>query len=51
MRTNPKPKHPGGRPSNYRPEIGRQISDAMGTGLSLEAAAAACGVGPRTAFT
>ena len=51
MRTNPTPKHPGCRPSNYRPEIGQQIADAMATGLSLEAAAASCGVGPRTAFT
>ena len=46
-----KPKHPGGRPTNYRPEIGKLIADAMATGLSLEAAAASCGVGPRTAFT
>ena len=52
MRTNTdKSKHPGGRPSSYRPEIGQQIADAMATGLSLEAAAASCGVGPRTAFT
>ena len=51
MGTTTKPKHPGGRPSNYRPEIGQQIADAMSTGLSLEAAAASCGVGPRTAFT
>ncbi len=51
MSTTTKPKHPGGRPTNYRPEIGRQIADAMATGLSLEAAAASCGVGPRTAFT
>ena len=51
MSTTTKPKHPGGRPTNYRPEIGRRIADAMATGLSLEAAAASCGVGPRTAFT
>jgi len=49
--TTTKPKHPGGRPSSYRPEIGQQIADAMATGLSLEAAAASCGLGPRTAFT
>jgi len=30
---------------------GQRISDAMATGLSLEAAATACGVGPQTAFT
>ena len=47
----PTPKHPGGRPTNYRPEIGQKIADAMAMGLSLEAAAASCGVGPRTAFT
>ena len=51
MRTNPTPKHRGGRPSSYRPDIGLKIADAMATGLSLEAAAASCGVGPRTAFT
>ena len=45
------PKHPGGRPTIYRPEMGDIIADAMATGLSLEAAAASCGVGPRTAFT
>ena len=50
-KSNPKPKHPGGRPTNYRPEMGQLIADAMATGLSLEAAAASCGVGPRTAFT
>ena len=44
-------RHPGGRPSRYTPDIGERIADAMATGLSLEAAAAACGVGPRTAFT
>ena len=46
-----KPKRPGGRPTTYCPEIGQQIADAMWSGLSLEAAAASCGVGPRTAFT
>ena len=51
MGTTTKTKHPGGRRSLYRFEIGRQIADAMATGLSLEAAAASCGVGPRTAFT
>jgi len=39
-----KSKHPGGRPANYRPEVGQQIADAMAMGLSLEAAAASCGV-------
>ena len=53
--TNVKPdqshRHLGGRPSRYTPNIGQRISDAMATGLSLEAAAASCGIGPRTAFT
>ncbi len=44
-------RHPGGRPSRYTPDIGERIADAMATGLSLEAAAASCGIGPRTAFT
>ena len=44
MRTNPTPKHPGGRPSSYRPEIGQKIADAMATGLLLEAVAASSGV-------
>jgi hypothetical protein len=46
-----KPKHPGGRPSRYSQELGEKIAEAMSTGLSLEAAAASCGVGPRTVFT
>ena len=50
-RPNRSSRHPGGRPSRYTPDIGERISDAMATGLSLEAAAASCGVGPRTAFT
>ena len=50
-RPNQPPRHPGGRPSSYTPDIGQRISDAMATGLSLEAAAASCGIGPRTAFT
>jgi hypothetical protein len=40
-----------GRPTKYHPELGAKIASAMSTGLSLEAAAASCGVGPRTAFT
>ena len=44
-------RHAGGRPSLYSPELGEKIAEAMATGLSLEAAAAACGVGPRTVFT
>jgi hypothetical protein len=44
-------RHPGGRPSSYSAELGERIAEAMATGLSLEAAAASCGVGPRTVFT
>ena len=40
-----------GRPTKYHPEIGEKIAATMAEGLSLEAAAAACGIGPRTAFT
>ena len=50
MKQTSSPKHLGGRPSLYRPEFCEQISDAMAEGLSLEAAASACGIGPRTAF-
>ena len=48
--TTDKSKHPGGRPSSYRPEIGQQIADAMGTGLSAEAAAAKVGISARSLF-
>jgi hypothetical protein len=40
-----------GRPTKYHPEIGEKIAATMAEGLSLEAAAAACGIGPRTIFT
>ena len=45
------PQRPIGRPTLYRPELCDQIIEAMGEGLSLEAAASACGIGPRTVFT
>ena len=45
MATVTKPKHPGSRPSSYRPEMGDQITAGMATGLSPEAAAASCSVG------
>jgi hypothetical protein len=45
------PQRPTGRPTVYRPELCDLIVAAMGEGLSLEAAAASCGIGPRTAFT
>ena len=40
-----------GRPSRYKSAIGEQLIEAMARGLSLEAAAAKIGVGPRTLFT
>jgi len=49
----PKPtatKHPGGRPSTYRPELGQELIEAMAGGLSAEAAAAKVGIGARTVF-
>ena len=39
-----------GRPSKYLLELGMEIADTMAQGLSLEAAAASCGIGPRTVF-
>lgn len=45
-----KPKHPGGRPTIYRPEMGDMIADAMATGLSAEAAAAKVGISARSLF-
>ena len=43
-------KHPGGRPTIYRPELGQQLMQAMADGLSAEAAAAKIGIGARTLF-
>ena len=40
----PNTKHPSGRPTIYRAEMGDQIADAMATGLLLEAVAASSGV-------
>jgi hypothetical protein len=40
-----------GRPTRYSKEISDALVKAMATGLSLEAAAAKIGVGPRTLFT
>ena len=42
-----RPKHAGGRPTNYRPEHGEQMIAAMSTGLSSEAAAASIGFSNR----
>ena len=44
------PKHPGGRPSSYRPEVGQEIANAMAGGLSAEAAAAKVGISARSLF-
>jgi len=45
-----KPRHPGGRPTLYRPEFGEKIADAMATGLSAEAAAASVGISARSLY-
>ena len=45
-----KPKHPGGRPTAYRPEFGEMIIEAMATGLSAAAAAAKIGISARSLF-
>ena len=47
----PAAKHPGGRPTIYRPELGQQLIEAMAGGLSAEAAAAKIGIGGRTLFS
>ena len=44
-------KHPGGRPTIYRPEMRQRLIQAMATGLSAEAAAAKIGIGGRTLFS
>ncbi|NDC76065.1 hypothetical protein EBZ70_12525 [bacterium] len=44
-------KHPGGRPTIYRPEMCQQLIQAMAGGLSAEAAAAKIGIGGRTLFS
>jgi len=43
-------KHPGGRPSIYKPELGQMLIEAMATGLSAEAGAAKIGIGARSVF-
>jgi len=44
-------KHPGGRPTTYRPQYGAQIAKAMAGGLSAEAAAAKIGISARSLYT
>ena len=46
----PPAKHPGGRPTIYRPELGQQLIVAMAGGLSAEAAAAKVGIGARSLY-
>mgnify|MGYP000042871233 CR=1 FL=1 len=46
----PKPKNPGGRPTNYRPEHGDLMITAMADGLSAEAAAASIGISARALY-
>ena len=45
-----KPKHPGGRPTLYKSEYCKAITEAMATGLSAEAAAAKVGISARSLF-
>lgn len=42
--TDETPKHPGGRPTDYTPELGDAILSYMNEGLSLAAAAAECDI-------
>ena len=42
---------PGGRPTLFTLEVGDKLINVMVQGLSLEAAAAKIGIGPRTLFT
>jgi hypothetical protein len=46
----PAAKHPGGRPTIYRPELGQQLMQAMADGLSAEAAAARIGISARSVY-
>jgi hypothetical protein len=46
----PNTKHPGGRPTIYRPELGQQLISAMAGGLSAEAAAARIGISARSLY-
>src|SRR6266851_5042233 len=45
-----KAKHPGGRPTLYRREMCDRLVDAMGKGLTAEAAAARIGISARSLF-
>ena len=46
MRTNPKPKHPGGRPTKFRQDICERVVELMAEGRSLDGCAALLGVHP-----
>ena len=45
-----KAKHPGGRPTLYRREMCNRLVEAMGKGLTAEAAAARIGISARSLF-
>lgn len=49
-RTVDKPKHPGGRPSKYKPAFCTEIIELMGQGYSLTAAASQIGVHKMTVY-
>lgn len=44
------PKHPGGRPTKYKPAYCQEIVELMGQGFSLTAAAAELGISRETAY-
>ena len=45
-----KPKHPGGRPTSYRPEFCQRVVALMAEGRSLEGCAALLGVHPDSLY-
>ena len=45
-----KPKHPGGRPTSYRPEFCKRVVALMAEGRSLEGCAALLGVHPDSLY-
>ena len=45
-----KPKHPGGRPTSYRPEFCQRVIELMSEGRSLEGCAALLGVHPDSLY-
>ena len=50
MRTNPTPKHPGGRPTKFRPDICESVVKLMAEGRSLDGCATLLGVHPDSLY-